>query len=239
MNRQLKRGVGIAALMIIAAVVWTFYWRGPTSAEESRTASSGSSHKPAPDSDAADIDSTTKQRQQLQAPLEKVDSQDKSAESSHGTVSNISQNAGVDGRMPESSTIKSGVDGPTVRVPFKVSESIRRECVQMAHLGKANCDEQLKAIAQLKNERRDAQWADAIEESMRTIVNRQPGFRVRALECGTSICAIEIESSQDIFSRTHFDSIATLIEDVDLIFAYEHTSAGERIKVTSIAFERL
>ncbi len=126
-----------------------------------------------------------------------------------------------------------------LRQPYVLSESIKEECARIAHLAKADCNDHLSAIARLENEVRDAGWADATEASIRLIVESEPGYRVRSLECRSSICALEVESPTDVFSQKHFQAISARISDIDRVFTYEYPSQGVRVKVTSITFQRM
>ncbi len=121
--------------------------------------------------------------------------------------------------------------------PFSVSASVLRYCERISQLGTANCARHLEIVAQLERESRNPTWASATEEAIASIVDAEPGFRIRALKCAATVCAVEIEGG-DMFSRLRFDKIEDRLWLEDLLLGYERNDKSEVLKVTSITFTR-
>lgn len=240
MNKVSIRAITAAALVVAIAVYWLGLrdrkevedqLRGRAGAAEN-TSSSGSVSSPTVLSpskpSSAKEPETAKARQHIEG-------FGGAYVNGSSTSPEINAPDSIHERMPRAS--RDG--GSRMRHPYVLSESVKQECARIAHLAKADCNDHLTAIARLASEVRDPAWADATEESIRSIVDSQPGFRVRSLECRSSVCALEIESPTSIFRQKHFQAISADITDIDRILVHEHPSSSLRVKVTSITFQRL
>jgi hypothetical protein len=122
-------------------------------------------------------------------------------------------------------------------IPFPMSESIKRACEEMKHLGTASCAEHYAVLDWLANESRDEKWAASVVASIASAVASQPDYFIRAIDCRMTLCAIEIESTRGVFRHTTGTSTNT-IELVDRVFGYETSESNQMVKVTSMTFRR-
>lgn len=121
-------------------------------------------------------------------------------------------------------------------IPFPISQSVVRYCEQISELGSADCSTHLSILAQLEKENRDSGWASAIESAITSIVKSDPAFRIRALECRTSVCALEIESIHNA-RRLPLRQLSDRLSEMDFIIGYESNDRDEVIKVSSFTFK--
>jgi hypothetical protein len=130
-----------------------------------------------------------------------------------------------------------GEDTVRIGIPFDTSESILRTCGDYSDGGDASCGRHFSTLARLKDETRDPSWASAMEKSIASIVHAQPGYRIRALECRSTACAVEIESAE-YFDPYKFQVLSDRLSEVDSIRGYETSVATGVIKLRSVTFER-
>jgi hypothetical protein len=80
--------------------------------------------------------------------------------------------------------------------PFPVSTSVEAACQRISREGHDACDRTHEALQRLAREPRDPAWAAEMEASLQEYVAKtEPGkYSIRALECRSSVCAIEVES---------------------------------------------
>jgi hypothetical protein len=133
------------------------------------------------------------------------------------------------------SLLPSGAD--SAGVPFPISQSVKASCEQISHLGKASCADIHAALDRLQKESRDFAWAGEMERIIDELVAVHPGFSVRSLVCRTTVCAVEVESTQRVFLPDKRSLRGKLIW-IDQNFGYEVNEGGERVKVTLVALQR-
>lgn len=130
----------------------------------------------------------------------------------------------------------SGVD--PLGIPFPTSDSVNRACEEMEHLGSANCQDHYSALAKLASEPRDEEWAASIAKSILSVVASQPEFFIRSLDCRTTLCAVEIESTIGAFDRHEARKLDKYLVRVDRVYGYERNNSNQRVTVTSMTFRR-
>ena len=123
-----------------------------------------------------------------------------------------------------------------VGIPFPISDSVRRQCDSMKDLH-ANCDAHFGAFAQLATEARDKEWATATAKAIMALVASQDGYSIRALDCRTTVCGVEIEG-RDAFDRPAARQLSPVLTRVDRVYGLERNSLDERVVVTSMTFRR-
>ena len=82
--------------------------------------------------------------------------------------------------------------------PFPMSPSVEGPCrKEIAKDPKtASCDRVLDLLSAMAREPRDPAWAFEAETRLRDLINANPKlFTIRAIECRTSLCAIEVAST--------------------------------------------
>lgn len=125
--------------------------------------------------------------------------------------------------------------------PFPVSGSVKAECKERSARDKRmGCTEMHEILARFARESRDESWAAAIENKVRDyILMKEPGkYTIRALECRTSVCAVE---SASIYGSLWLDyefrrGIGLLSEDDKR--GYEIDPSGARVTVTVLVYTR-
>jgi len=136
---------------------------------------------------------------------------------------------------------------PGIEQAFPVSASVEADCQRRKD---EICDENWANLAQFSKEPRDPAWAPNMEALIRDDVLSQerPGrFRVRRIECRTSVCAAEIESSFEAHGvhggymggiQAGHEAIKKPLRTHLSTFALEKDSSGRRMTVTLITFTR-
>ena len=128
----------------------------------------------------------------------------------------------------------------TMRQPFPVSPSVETDCREIARSGAIWCDDADKALTRFAAEPRDAVWAAAMEKQLRAQVARDEVGKhwIRALECRTSLCMIEVESTIGPYLGHSIDAASTKRQLSVPAFGYERAEDGSQITVTLLAYSR-
>jgi hypothetical protein len=100
----------------------------------------------------------------------------------------------VDKRADVSVRSTGPVDTSVVGIKFPVSPSLKGECAANQLLGRAECEDVWRKLAAMDVEPRASIWADEMEAKIRAVVTAADPekYSIRALECRTSTCALEI-----------------------------------------------
>lgn len=102
-----------------------------------------------------------------------------------------------------------GVDFSVVGQPFPVSESVLAECRPKPGMHpSSSCEPNKKLLDEMAEEPREDTWASAAEQSIRALVEFEPGterprpvtYTIRNLECRRSICFLEAASTMSMFA---------------------------------------
>lgn len=127
-------------------------------------------------------------------------------------------------------------DVDPIGIPFPISRSVRRQCESMKDL-RANCDEHFGVFSQLATESRDDKWAATSARAIMALVETQDGYSIRALDCRTTVCGVEIEG-HDAFDRPAGRRLNPILTRVDRVYGIERNQSNERVIVTSMTFRR-
>lgn len=85
--------------------------------------------------------------------------------------------------------------GAEVGQPFPVSESVESQCRSNPSPGAGECSNVRDLLEEMSRETRDQGWAPAVESTLRAhVMQKLEGARIRALECRSSLCAVEVAS---------------------------------------------
>lgn len=126
--------------------------------------------------------------------------------------------------------------------PFPVSESVEAECKRHRVEGEnPRCTDPHEALAQFARERRDEAWATAMEEKIRDyLLTKEPGTQpIRALECRTSICAIECTSGYHGSCRLEYEFTRVIgLLGHGSMQGYETSATGAMVTVTVLTYIR-
>lgn len=121
--------------------------------------------------------------------------------------------------------------------PFPISESISASC---RGEGKGSpCMEVVELLAQLAEEPRDPRWATETEASLREWLSHSSEFTIRAIECRTSLCAVEVASLYGPLAGFKYgDSPHGKLFNWISMFGYEADPSSARVTVTVQMFKR-
>jgi hypothetical protein len=114
---------------------------------------------------------------------------------------------------------------------FPVSGSIEAECVRREKR-KIGCVDERKVLKKFEEEKIDSHWAPFMERRLRAAYGQDPGIRIRALACRSSVCAVESEGS-NVLSPIWGPLSDDLFPEGD-IRAYEHVDNGRAILGVSL-----
>lgn len=109
----------------------------------------------------------------------------------------------LEGQHHDSGTGERKLDGDeTSRHEFSISPSVAEGCHRMIERygSMSGCRTALAMLAKLAQEHRDVAWAHRMETEVRDIIEQVPGGLVRTLECRATLCALEVASSDPMFS---------------------------------------
>jgi hypothetical protein len=129
-----------------------------------------------------------------------------------------------------------------VAFPFRPSPTIVERCRTRPAPTADSCKEVNRLVEEMSREDRDEAWAKRTESRIRAVVAaRQDGTQIRALECKTSLCAIETVSP-----ATRFLSIllqaeqesAGVVDDGDFVLGWEEDPTHGRLTITVSVFGR-
>lgn len=121
---------------------------------------------------------------------------------------------------------------------FPVSASVEAHCSEYPDIPEV-CDELHELLARMSKEPRDPGWATSMEEKLRRLIMVEPGrFTIRALQCRSSVCALEVASP---FGMLRLRDLKPLLgNEIDLgdsARGYETTPHGI-VTVTLFVLER-
>jgi hypothetical protein len=127
-------------------------------------------------------------------------------------------------------------------VPFRQSKSIQERCRTKPVPTPESCKKAMELLEEMSREERDPEWATRAEARIRAVVfARQDGTQIRALECKTSLCAIEAVSPGSehlvIFRQAEQES-AGIIDDGDFVLAWEEDPMHGRVTITGRIYSR-
>jgi len=125
---------------------------------------------------------------------------------------------------------------------FRPSPTIVERCRTRPAPTADSCKEVNRLIEEMSREERDAAWAKRTESRIRAVVAaRQDGTQIRALECKTSLCAIETVSPAtrflSILLQTEQES-AGVVDDGDFVLGWEEDPTHGRRTITVSVFGR-
>lgn len=122
---------------------------------------------------------------------------------------------------------------------FPVSKSVRSDCEGNSR-GVGICVDVAQLLKTFNEEPRDVSWASDMEARIRTFVNSEEGkFTIRALECRTSVCAVEVESIHGPYLGVDYETqVANGVEDSVASFGDEKDALGQDVTVTLRLIER-
>jgi hypothetical protein len=130
---------------------------------------------------------------------------------------------------------------------FPVSAAVEDDCKRRRDY---ICDDVHEKLAKMALEPRDTRWAAEMEALIQQDVlsEEEPGrFRIRDIECRTSLCAAEVESTFGMNGtygsymggmQIHHDALNAALHTNFNTFAYEIDSSGARVTVTVITFTK-
>jgi hypothetical protein len=129
---------------------------------------------------------------------------------------------------------------------FQMAPAIEAACRTVT---KPTCDDVREKLASLAQEPRDVTWATAMESLIQQdVLSGEPGrFQIRDIECRTSLCAAEVEStwSDNGVSGSYMggmqlghDALRAALQTNLNTWGYETDSSGARVTVTVITFTR-
>ncbi len=124
--------------------------------------------------------------------------------------------------------------------PFPLSKSVLRTCEEPS--ADSQCPLLKEVLSSFTSEPRDLRWARAMEELLESLVASAASeqFSARAIECRSSLCAIEV------VGPTLF-AVKRATDDADLYrqlfpgigdFGFEDNPNGEKVVVTVLTFRR-
>ncbi|SRR6266404_3925032 len=130
-----------------------------------------------------------------------------------------------------------GTDMSVIGTAFSVSASVTTTCKR----DKIMCPEVYKKLSQLVEEPRDNAWASQTEANIQGQIESLglDRYSIRNLECRTSVCAVEVESTASQYLGIEFYYMVKYSLTQGLATtAFETDSSGARIYVTLMTFSR-
>lgn len=133
------------------------------------------------------------------------------------------------------------VDISTVGTSFPVSPSILRRCSPASNEGEP-CWRLQRFLKNFSEEPRDTEWAASAEQLLRTYLSETESnrYRLRALECRLTLCAMEVESADAFVSAEILEAPqlrGRLLPGIGDI-ALEPGLNGQDVTVTISSFSR-
>lgn len=133
------------------------------------------------------------------------------------------------------------VDRSVAGHAFPVSASIIAECEPVPGWRPSHaCRPNRKLLEAMAEEPREEPWASAAEQAIRELLAQQPTtYTIRALECRTSLCFMEVASEMQAFSSRWYDfeTKGPLTAGFS-ISSSETAEYGTRVYVTQLPFVR-
>jgi hypothetical protein len=123
---------------------------------------------------------------------------------------------------------------------FPISDSVRASCIRNRE-GTACEDETIDMLERMAKEPRDLLWAPQTERRLSDLIrSRTEEVEIRAVECRTSICAIEVASTFGPY-LAGLDADALLsrnLREWGGMHAHEPVIGGARTTITVLVYER-
>lgn len=113
--------------------------------------------------------------------------------------------------------------------PFPLSLTVTDSCE--SELG--HCEDEYRLLSRMEKEPRDERWADRAEGDLRKYFLGEGKYKIRALECRQTLCAVEVGSIHGPFlglNIEHSDEYRLFEEESQ--FAYEKGAYGLQVTVT-------
>ena len=151
-----------------------------------------------------------------------------------------------EGQGPESTTRnasqREAIDSSVIDIPFPVSESVEALCRESSSPNRDYCATTNKLLKRLAKEPRDMGWAGRVEgELKRFIETKEPGkYSIRAIECRSSLCAVEVASGVGAYwgGFRQGDALYDELFRGIASHGYEERADGSRITVTVVPYSR-
>ena len=127
--------------------------------------------------------------------------------------------------------------------PFPVSATVlssRERCLK-SDPHPENCNVVFRDLEQFSKESRSVPWATDMEFRLRSHVEKVGDLRyaVRSLECRTSLCALEVTFTHDVFFGLSYDESMSLgLKNGWVEFGFEPAPGGQRIVVMLRTYRR-
>jgi len=130
---------------------------------------------------------------------------------------------------------------------FPISAAVEADCKRKQDY---ICNDVQQKLSKMRQEPRDPVWAPEMEALIQhdVLLEEQPDrFRIRYIECRTSLCAAEVESTLSMSGtygsymggmQVHHDALNAALHTNFNTFAYETDPSGARVTVTVITFSR-
>lgn len=244
------------ALIALAIATWQRFFAGADRAASNQADQSSLATLPAPAishleaiTSSPSLHST--QRRKSEASSQSLDQSSKSlseavhasAPETRGSAATIRQDSGAEPQI--SLSIEPEVTDPDAVIgrPFPISASVESNCRHWSKNDAGDmCGEVQQLLSKMAQEPRDPTWARKMEEALRDhVTTEEPGkFSIRAIECRTSVCAVEVESIHGPYlGGIYPDHPASKDLSTWLpIRAYETNEYGARVTVTVMTFTR-
>lgn len=133
------------------------------------------------------------------------------------------------------------VDNPNAVIgrPFPVSESVISMCRPDKGVGPQSCKGTMELLARMAEEPRDLRWARETESILRSWLSQLPDTTIRAIECRTSLCAIETSSIHGVQHGPSYEEPLTerLLRQLPM-WGDETDASGAKVTVTMQLFKR-
>lgn len=134
------------------------------------------------------------------------------------------------------------IDTSVIGRPFPVSSSVTTSCRAISGGGDDACGNTWEPLRRMEQEPRDSAWANEMESMLGDhLASGDVGkFRIRAVECRTTICVVEVESMSGPYFGS-FDRDAPLFKVLYPgigAHGYETDPSGTRITVTLMPYTR-
>jgi hypothetical protein len=125
--------------------------------------------------------------------------------------------------------------------PFPVSRSMQSQCKRNPVPTAEACAGVSKLLEEMAQEPRDEGWAMEVEAELRAHVLREhPTARIRALECRTSLCAVEVaaETGYLVILGEEEQRKCGIYDLSHASSSFETAPSGSKVTVTLRVFER-
>jgi hypothetical protein len=135
--------------------------------------------------------------------------------------------------------IDHAIDDPNAVIgrPFPISESVSSGCEREG--SDSPCMDVVNLLTQMAEEPRDLRWAKETEAGLQAWLSQSSEFTIRAIECRTTLCAVEVSSIHGPLGRFRYGEPPdrNVINSIPL-FGYETNPSSARVTVTVRMFKR-